>query len=664
MLDVIWLIPAFPLVGFLLILLFGRRLGEPRSGYLASAMVLLSFIVSVGAYFDLVSMGEEERSHVETLFSWVPVDSLQIDMAFLADPLSITMCLFVTGIGFLIHLFAIGYMHGDPKFSKFFLYLNLFVLSMTLLVLGENLLVTFLGWEGVGTCSYLLISFWHTKDANASAGKKAFVTNRIGDWGFMLAMFLGFQAIGSVSYLNLNLAAESGAIGQSTATGIAMLLFVGAVGKSAQLPLYVWLPDAMAGPTPVSALIHAATMVTAGVFLMTRMNPMLAAAAPEVSVIIAWVGAITALFAATIAVAQTDIKKVLAYSTVSQLGYMFLAVGSGAFVAAIFHMVTHAFFKALMFLGSGSVIHGMHEEQDMRKMGALRKVMPVTAGTFIIGWLAIAGVPPFAGFWSKDEILLFTLAERGPVLYAIGLVTAVLTAFYMTRQVIMVFFGEARWGSHANEAEAAQLDHGDDGSDAVEPVETHGAHGEFKPHESPPIMLFPLVVLAGLAMVGGIIQLPSFGFVPSDWRHRLEDWLHPVVRAGEAEITETSAYDAKGLLALLAIACAFAGIAAAVAIYAKKMAKPVEPEILADGWGYDRAISAFMGGPGRKAFDAIAWFDKTIIDGAVNGAATTISKSAGVIRRGQTGNVRNYAGIIGAGVVLLLVWFVIGRGVL
>ncbi len=665
MLDVIWLIPAFPLVGFLLILLFGRRMGEPGSGYLASTMVLASFVVSVGAFFDLLSMGEEERSHVETLFSWVPVDSLQIDMAFLADPLSITMCLFVTGIGFLIHLFAVGYMHGDPKFSKFFLYLNLFILSMTLLVLGENLLVTFLGWEGVGTCSYLLISFWHTSDANATAGKKAFVTNRIGDWGFMIAMFLGFEAIGSVSYLNLNLAAESGAIGQSTATGIAMLLFVGAVGKSAQLPLYVWLPDAMAGPTPVSALIHAATMVTAGVFLMTRMNPMLAAAAPEVSVIIAWVGAITALFAATIALAQTDIKKVLAYSTVSQLGYMFLAVGSGAFVAAIFHMVTHAFFKALMFLGSGSVIHGMHDEQDMRKMGALGKVMPVTAATFIVGWLAIAGVPPFAGFWSKDEILLFTLAERGPVLYAIGLFTAVLTAFYMTRQVIMVFFGEARWGSHANEAEAAHLV-GDDAThtEGAEQVETHGAHGEFKPHESPPIMLFPLVALAGLAVVGGIIQLPSFGFIPSGWRHKLEDWLHPVVRAGEAEITKSSAYDAKGLLALLAIVCAIAGIAAAIAIYSKKMARPVEPEILADGWRFDRTISAFMGGPGRKAFEAITWFDRTIIDGAVNGAATTISRSAGVIRRGQTGNMRNYAGIVGAGVVLLLVWFVIGRGVL
>ena len=657
MLDVIWLIPAFPLLGFLTILLFGRRLDEPKSGLLASAMVLGSFVVAVGAYFDLLSMDAEERAHVVTLFSWVPVDSLQVDMAFLADPLSITMCLFVTGIGFLIHLFAIGYMHGDPNFSKFFLYLNLFVLSMTLLVLGENLLVTFLGWEGVGTCSYLLISFWHRRESAATAGKKAFVTNRVGDWGFMLAMFLGFEAVGSVSYGALNGAAEAGSLATSTATGIALLLFVGAVGKSAQLPLYLWLPDAMEGPTPVSALIHAATMVTAGVFLMTRMNPMLAAAAPEASTIIAWVGAITALFAATIAVAQTDIKKVLAYSTVSQLGYMFLAVGSGAFVAAIFHMVTHAFFKALMFLGSGSVIHGMHEEQDMRKMGALRKFMPVTAATFIVGWLAIAGVPPFAGFWSKDEILLFTLAKggtSGPILYVIGLVTAILTAFYMTRQVIMVFFGDAKWESHANADEAPE------GDEALAST----AHGEFKPHESSPIMLFPLVVLAGLAVVGGVMQLPSFGFIPDGWQHKLESWLHPIVAAGEAEITETSAYDAKGLLALLAIACALIGIGAAVAIYAKKMAKPVEPEILAEGWKYDQTVSAFMGGPGRKAFDAIAWFDQTIVDGAVNGVATAVSKSAGVVRRGQTGNVRNYAGIVGVGVVLLLAWFVLARGVL
>ncbi len=652
MLDVVWLIPAFPLLGFVLILLFGRRLGDPGAGYLASAMVLGSFVVAVGAYFDLLSMDEHDRSHVETLFSWVPVSSLQIDMAFLADPLSITMALFVTGVGFLIHLFAVGYMHGDPQYSKFFLYLNLFVLAMTVLVLGENLLVTFLGWEGVGTCSYFLIAFWHRSDANATAGKKAFVTNRVGDWGFMLAMFLAFEAVGTVSYFGLNSAAEDGALAQSTTTAIALLLFVGAVGKSAQLPLYLWLPDAMAGPTPVSALIHAATMVTAGVFLMVRTNPVLAAAADWAPQLIAWVGAITALFAATVAVAQHDIKKVLAYSTVSQLGYMFLAVGSGAFVAAIFHMVTHAFFKALLFLGSGSVIHGMHHEQDMRRMGALGKLMPVTAATFIVGWLAIAGVPPFAGFWSKDEILLFTLAERGPVLYAIGLVTALLTAYYMTRQVILVFFGEARWESHANEHEAP----------AGEEEHASTAHGEFKPHESPPIMLFPLVALAGLAIVGGVIQLPSFGFIPKDWRHKLEDWLHPIVAAGEAEITESGAYDAKELLALLAIAAGVVGIAAAMAVYAKRVREPIEPEILTDAWKYDEAVSAFMGGPGRRAFDAVAWFDAKIVDGAVNGVGRLVSATSGHLRRAQTGNVRNYAGIVGIGVVLLLAWFVLGRG--
>ena len=655
MLNVIWLIPAFPLAGFLLILLFGRRLGQPGSGYLASTMVLASFVVSVGAYVDMLSMDEHDRTHVETLFSWVPVDSLQIDMAFLADPLSIVMCLFVTGIAFLIHLFAIGYMHGDPKFSKFFLYMNLFVLAMTLLVLGENLLVTFLGWEGVGTCSYLLIAFWHTSDANATAGKKAFVTNRIGDWGFMIAMFVGFSSVGTVSYLTLNDAAAG--LSETTATTIALFLFIGAVGKSAQLPLSVWLPDAMAGPTPVSALIHAATMVTAGVFLMTRINPMLAFAAPEASTLIAWVGGITALFAATIAVAQRDIKKVLAYSTVSQLGYMFLAVGSGAFVAAIFHMVTHAFFKALLFLGSGSVIIGMHHEQDMGKMGGLRRFMPVTAATFIVGWLAIAGVPPFAGFWSKDEILLFTLAKggaSGTILYLIGLVTAVLTAFYMTRQVVMVFFGEARWESHANVAEAPP----------GEEDRASTAHGEFKPHESPAIMLFPLVVLAILATIGGVIQLPSFAWIPDVWQHKLESWLHPVVEIGEAQITDTSAYANKGWLAWIAIACALGGIALGIAIYARRVAKPVEPKILEAGWKYDAAISWFMGGPGRKAFEAIAWFDAHVIDGAVNGAARLVVLAGGGVRRIQTGNVRNYAAFVGVGVVLLLAWFVVGRGVI
>ncbi len=655
MTDLVWLIPAFPLVGFLTILVFGRRLGEPRAGYLATLMVLASFAVSVAVYFDLVGRSEEERSQVETLFSWVPVGSLRIDLAFLADPLSITMCLFVTGISALIHLYSIGYMHGDPKFSKFFLYLNLFVLSMTVLVLGENLLVTFLGWEGVGTCSYFLIAFWHTRESAATAGKKAFVTNRVGDWGFMLAMFLSFSAIGSISYGVLNNNAESGLLSETTATGIAALLFIGAIGKSAQLPLFIWLPDAMEGPTPVSALIHAATMVTAGVYLLVRINPVITVAADWVGPMIAWVGVITAFVAATIALAQNDIKKVLAYSTVSQLGYMFLAIGVGAYVAAIFFMIAHAFFKALLFLGSGSVIHGMNDEQDMRKMGRLASFMPITAGTFIVGWLAIAGIPPFAGFWAKDEDLLFALAESVP-LYVLGLVTAVMTAFYMTRQVIMVFYGEAKWTSYANDDEAPET------ADGEVPVETHGAHGEFKPHESPVIMLIPLVVLATLTIFGGLIQLPSQGVIPDSAEHKLEDFLHPVVAFGEAEIEGTWAYEQSVLLIGVAVACAVIGLVAAWAVYQRKLAKPFEPEILAKGWYYDRAITWFMGNPGRKAFEGTALFDEKVVDGAVDGAAVAVRESAGQIRKGQSGYMRQYAGLIAVGAVLLLAWFVVVRG--
>jgi NADH-quinone oxidoreductase subunit L len=669
MTDLVWLIPAFPLAGFVLILLFGRRLGEPRAGYLATAMMFASFAATVGVFLDLLGEDPEERvGHVETLFSWVPVSTLQVDMAFLVDPLSITMCLFVTGVGALIHLYAVGYMHGDPKFSKFFLYLNLFALSMLVLVLGENMLVTFLGWEGVGTCSYLLISFWHTRESAATAGKKAFVTNRVGDWGFMLAMFLAFSSVGTLSFDGLNHAAEEGALAASTATAIAALVFVGAVGKSAQLPLYFWLPDAMEGPTPVSALIHAATMVTAGVYVMTRINPITAVGYDWLPTVIAWVGGITALFAATIAIAQNDIKRVLAYSTVSQLGYMFLAVGTGAYVAAIFHMVTHAFFKALLFLGSGSVIHGMHDEQDMRRMGMLRKLMPITAGTFIVGWLAISGVPPFAGFWSKDEILLFAFAEN-KVLYVIGLVTAVITAYYMTRQVVMVFFDEAKWkeldpataretlagdsAAEGSEAEAA--------ADAEEPVAAahDDGHGGFKPHESPAIMLLPLVVLAALSVVGGGVQLPF-----SHTAERLEQWLEPVVEFGEADITDTWAFDNKYVLLVVAVIAAITGIVAAWLVYERKRVKAIEPEILAEGWYYDSTVSKFMGGPGREAFDGVAWADKNIVDGAVNGSASVVKAASGVLRRSENGFVRAYAGVLGIGAVLALVWFVLVRGIL
>ena len=636
MLNLVWLIPALPLAGFLLIFLFGRILGEPRAGILATAMTASSFLVVVGVYFDLLSRTAEERHHVVTLFSWLPVGSLHIDMALLADPLSVTMALFITGIGTLIHLYAIGYMHGDPKFSKFFLYLNLFVFSMLMLVLGENLLVTFLGWEGVGACSYFLISFWHTRDSAATAGKKAFVTNRVGDWGMMVAMFLAFSSVGTLSYAGINSAAEGGKLAAVTATGIAMMLFVGACGKSAQLPLYIWLPDAMEGPTPVSALIHAATMVTSGVFLLTRMSPVLHASYPWLGDVIATVGALTALFAATIAVAQTDIKKVLAYSTVSQLGFMFLAIGSGAYVAAIFHMVTHAFFKALLFLGSGSVIHGMHHEQDMRKMGALRKLMPITGFTFIIGWLAIAGIPPFAGFWSKDEILLAAFANNR-LLWLIGVVTALLTAYYMTRQVIMVFFGEARWHDHAEE---------------------NGAHGDHTPHESPWTMVTPLVVLAGLSIVGGALQLPF-----SHSTKFLEHWLEPVIHHSEVSISDTWAYSNKWLLLVVAVLVAVSGVVASIAVYAKGKFKIIEPKILADAWRYDAAVSAIVGGPGRAAFGGVAAFDAKVIDGAVNGIGTEVRATSGILRKIQSGLVRSYAFVIGLGAVVILAWFLL-RGIL
>ena len=635
MTSALWLLPAFPLVGALVLMVFGRRLGEPRSGWFAAAMPIASFLVTLTVYFDLLSRHSEDRHQVITLFSWIPVGALHIDVALLADPLSITMALFITGIGSLIHLYAIGYMHGDPKFSKFFLYLNLFVFSMLMLVLGENLLVTFLGWEGVGACSYFLISFWHTRNSAAVAGKKAFVTNRIGDFGVMTAMFLAFSTIGSVSYSSINEAAHTGALAPVTATAIGLLLFVGACGKSAQLPLYLWLPDAMEGPTPVSALIHAATMVTSGVFLMTRMSPVLHASYEWAPMIIACVGAATALYAATIAVAQNDIKKVLAYSTVSQLGYMFLAVGSGAYVAAIFHMVTHAFFKALLFLGSGSVIHGMHHEQDMRRMGALRKLMPVTAITFIIGWLAIAGVPPFAGFWSKDEILLYVYANnRG--LYVVGLVTALLTAYYMTRQVIMVFYGEAKWKDHAHD---------------------HGAHGDFEPHESPKIMLFPLMVLSVLSVIGGAMQLPF-----TKKLHFLEHWLAPVVEESEADIHHTWAYENKYVLLVIAVLIAATGIAAAFAVYAKKKAKAIEPRVLEQAWFYDAGAAKLVGGPGRAAFNAVAWADSHIVDGAVNGTATLVRGIASQVRKSQSGFTRVYAALMAVGAVVLLAWFLY-RGV-
>jgi NADH-quinone oxidoreductase subunit L len=645
-LDAVWLIPALPLAGFLILLVAGRRLGEPAAGWLATIMCAGSFVASVVVFAGLLGENEESRQFTQTLFEWVPAGGLRVDVGFLADPLSITMALFITGVSALIHMYAIGYMHGDADFTKFFVYMNLFVFSMLMLVLGSNLLVTFLGWEGVGACSYWLVSFWSSSEANASAGKKAFITNRVGDWGFLLAMFLAFATVGTLNYEGLFASVPT--IAPVTATAIGLLLFVGAVGKSAQIPLYIWLPDAMAGPTPVSALIHAATMVTAGVFLMTRVNPILGAGYDWVPDIIAWFGVITAFVAATIAVAQNDIKKVLAYSTISQLGYMFLAVGVGAYVAAIFHMIAHAFFKALLFLGAGSVIHGMDGEQDMRRMGGLRKFMPLTAATFMVGWLAIAGVPPFAGFWSKDDILLFAWgsgATGGKALWAIGLVTALVTGYYMSREVFLVFFGEPRWraepaprpasvGAAANDLDVESDEH---------------AHGD--PHESPWIMTAPLIALSVLAIVGGVINLPFSNRVDF-----LEDFLHPVLGVNEAEIAVSTG--AKVALAAVAIGAGLVGIALASAVYLRHRVRAIEPEVLAHAWYYNEEVTAFMGGPGRKSFDAIAWFDTHIIDGAVNGVAAVVRDVGRRLRPVQSGFLRSYALGVTIGVVVVLGYFI------
>jgi NADH-quinone oxidoreductase subunit L len=647
-LHAVWLIPALPLAGFAVLLVAGRRLGDPRAGWLATAMIGGSFLVTLMVFASLLGRGGDHRVFVQDLFAWVPAGALQVKVGFLVDPLSVTMALFVTGVGTLIHLYSVGYMHGDDGFHRFFVYLNLFAFSMLMLVLSSSFLGTFLGWEGVGACSYFLISFWFERPAAPTAGKKAFVTNRVGDFGFMLAMFLIFATFGSLQYTDV--LGRAGELSHSTALAIALLLFLGAAGKSAQLPLYVWLPDAMEGPTPVSALIHAATMVTAGVFLMVRINPILGVA-PGAATLIAVVGAATALFAATIACAQNDIKKVLAYSTISQLGYMFLAVGSGAYVAAIFHMVTHAFFKALLFLGAGSVIHGLHDEQDMKRMGGLRRWMPVTSSTFIVAWLAIAGIPPFAGFWSKDDILA-NAWDKSPALWAVGVITAGLTAYYMARQVFLVFYGDDRW----REAAEARSEPEAESEPEHEPAAA-GGHREFTPHESPWSMAFPLVVLAVLAAVGGLINLP---FGKLDF---LERWLEPVVGERLHELTLSGG--AKVGFALGTAGLALVGIGVAYLIYLghKVREEAVEPRVLRQAWYVDPLYAAVIEAPGRllAAWSAFV-FDAKVIDGLVNGVASLVRAGGGRLRAVQSGYVRNYALAVASGAVLILGYVAVRGG--
>ncbi len=627
--ELAWLIPTFPLAGATVLFLGRKHLKEPIAGWIATLAMVGAFATALMVFTALTSLPPEDRQIERSLFDWISAGGFNVKALLLVDPLSVTMVLFVTGVGSLIHLYSIGYMHGDPRFTRFFTFLNLFAFSMLVLVLAGDYLLIFLGWEGVGLCSYLLISFWFEKPSAAVAGKKAFVTNRVGDFGFMLAIFLIFSHLGTTRLLPTLEGAHE--LSGGTVTAIALLLYLAAAGKSAQGPLFVWLPDAMEGPTPVSALIHAATMVTAGVYLMVRSHPFLEGSdiAPDV---VAWVGAITALVAATIALVNNDIKRVLAYSTISQLGYMFLAVGVGAYTAAIFHMVTHAFFKACLFLGAGSVLHGLHDEQDMRNMGGLKKYMPITAMTFMVSWLAIAGIFPFAGFWSKDEILAAAFLRDQYALWAIGGVTALLTAVYMTRQVRLVFFGNERWRDHMK------------------------GHLKGEPHESPGLMTFPLVVLAALALVGGLLSLPFKG-----WEF-LGEWLEPVFEG--VDPVHADSFSQGFMLSTIALLVAAAGIAFSFRLYRRGlegrdplpgMLGPLTP-VFAHGYGIDAAFAATVDGPGRATAELLAnGVDQGVIDGAVNGTAAGVAGAGQRLRRVQSGFVRNYAlAILGGGTAIVL----------
>jgi len=651
------------------------------TNFFALATTGLSALIASWVVFTYTSHGTHE-AFTHTYYTWIPsglghagkaIADFGVDFAFRIDPLSCTMLLIVTWIGFLIHIYATGYMSHEKGYTRFFTYLNLFMFMMLLLVLGANYGVMFVGWEGVGLCSYLLIGFYYDKNFAADAGKKAFITNRIGDFGFVLGLFLIFNTFGSADYgkvfalVSANPHAYTG-----VATAICLLLFVGACGKSAQIPLYVWLPDAMAGPTPVSALIHAATMVTAGVYMVVRSNPLFRLS-PTAMGVVAIVGAATAIFAATIGIAQNDIKKVLAYSTVSQLGYMFLAAGVGAFTAAIFHVMTHAFFKACLFLGAGSVIHGCGGEQDMRKMGGLKKYMPATRMTMLIACIAIAGIPPLAGFFSKDEILAGAFVYS-KALWLVGFLTAGITAFYMFRLYYMTFEGEYR---------GAEPEHGD---------EAHGHHAH-APHESPGSMTGVLWVLAVLSIIGGFyLGWPVIwgGSTPTAFQR----WLLPVLPAlgGEHFEFPEPTHGEEWFLVLSSIAVAVFGIYQAGRYYlgdpaftkAKNWATKLAPihHLLENKYFVDELYNATAIGGTLMLARAMSWFDKWIIDGLVNlvrhitvwplgegssmfdkyvvdglvnGVAWTAGKGSMALRRAQSGFVQNYAMVMGGGIVLLVV---------
>ncbi|MGA3090768.1 MAG: NADH-quinone oxidoreductase subunit L [Terriglobales bacterium] len=644
----LWLVPILPLAGAAINGFLGRRSSKTAITAIAlvfcGASFLLALVLAAGFrsasapyYFDLAH--------------WIRSGTFQVDFSFYLDQLSLVMLLVVTGVGFLIHIYSIGYMWEDDGFYRFMAYLNLFMFFMLTLVLAKNYLVMFIGWEGVGLASYLLVGFWFTKNSAASAGKKAFLVNRIGDFGFLIALFLMIKHFGSLDFAHVfaavrTLPAETAGAGLLTAIGL--LLMVGAAGKSAQIPLYVWLPDAMEGPTPVSALIHAATMVTAGVYMVSRSSAIFERA-PMAMTVVATIGTLTAFFAATIGIAQTDIKKVLAYSTVSQLGYMFIACGVGAFSAGIFHLMTHAFFKGLLFLAAGSVIHGVGGEQDMRKMGGLRQSMPWTFATMAIATLAITGIPPLAGFWSKDEILWQAYGASW-IYWLIGVITAFITSFYMFRLMYMTFGGDYRGASpqpaHAPDAHAHD-DHG---------------HGHGGPHESPWVMLGPLVVLAFLSLVGGFV---GYG-------NRFEHFLAPVFQQGAAMVEETSSDSGKGTETLLmgvSISVAALGWLLAYLLYSRRPQLPARIAASLGGlyqavvhkYYIDELYAVLFVKPLIDGSTAILWHgvDQGVIDATVNNTATAAREVSDQARHMQSGNLRSYAGWVAAGgavVIAYMVW--------
>jgi len=652
MLDYVWLIPLFPAIGFLINGLFGRRLGKGVVSVVGPAAIGLSFLTSILIFFELIGKPATERHFEKVIFDWVVSGSFQTVIGYQIDPLSILMALVVTGVSFFIHIYSVGYMHDDPGYTRYFTYLNLFVFMMLNLVLANNFLLMFVGWEGVGLCSYLLIGFWYEKDSAANAGKKAFVVNRVGDFGFILGMFLIFVNLGTLDFTDAF--AKAGQLDTATVTAITLLLFVGACGKSAQIPLYVWLPDAMEGPTPVSSLIHAATMVTAGVYMVARCS-VLYNMAPIAMAVVAIVGVATAIFTASIGFCQYDLKKILAYSTISQLGYMFLAVGVGAYSAGIFHLMTHAFFKGLLFLGAGSVMHALSGELDIRKMGALRSKIPITFGTFFIATLAIAGIPGLSGFFSKDEILWMAFSSpRGHfLLWMVAAIAAGMTAFYMFRALFMTFFGESR-------------------------VDHHVAHHI---HESPKIMTIPLMVLAFLSIVGGYVGVPH---VLGGANH-IHEFLAPVVgggpepgkahagfsilaqawAAGGAEGGHSAALEL--FLMVLSVVIALTGIGIAYFLYLKN---PILPKRLAEQYsGLYRLVAnkyyvdeiyqvLFVNSLKKLGIGLWKGFDEFIIDGTVNGIAYFIGWLSSLMRRMQTGFVQNYAVSMIVGGVILALYYI------